>query len=222
MKAFALALCLMAWPAQADQADDLRALLPGLQAMPGLDPLLDACPADIWATRPARMIDALLPDRTADHMACAADLTDCAAACLTGTDGNACLHLATTIEVAEASEDLNLTARRLHAFACAMGLPSGCTNRGGGLRNVPLPDDALSLAPFGQIEGCLYRTFTIACNRGDSWGCSMLGQAEEWGEGTAANPGGARRAYEKACDLVDNPGFAACDFAREGLERLNR
>lgn len=222
MKWAVLALCLMVLPASADQADDLRALLPRLQSLPEAERLFAACPADIHATRPARLVDALLPDRTRDEDDCAADPAGCTTACLSGVDGRACLHLAITLEVAEGGDDLDLAARRLHAFACAMGVPGGCTNRAAGLRNVPRPGDALSLAPFDDKAVCLHRSFAIACAGGDSWGCAMLGQAEEWGEGTAPDPLRARTLYQRACDLARDPGFAACAFAREGLERLNR
>ena len=117
---------------------------------------------------------------------------------------------------------LDLPARRYHAYACALGQSGGCTNRGGGMRNGPVPGDPWWKAstPDAAKDACLYRSFQSSCAGLDSWGCAMLGQAQEYGEGTPANPAAARLSYRRACDLGQDKTFAACVFARAGLAPL--
>lgn len=213
--ALALGLCFAA-PAFAQDLDDAARRL--LQD-PGATPLLAACPADIWQTR-AGWLEFLLPSSGWKTGACADDPAACATACLERNHGEACISLGILMEADPLPEN-DLAARRAHALACALGQAGGCTNRGGGIRNVPLAGDALSERPFHEIEDCLARTFTIACTAEDSWGCTMAGQAREYGEGVPKDAKAARALYAMACTLAGDPAFGACTFARNRLKAMD-
>lgn len=150
--------------------------------------------------------------------ACAADLSACTDDCLTRQKREACLSLAETLE----AEEDRVHARTAYALSCALGVAAGCTTRGGGIRNVPLPDDPQSRRPDPERFTCLARTFRAGCEGGDSWGCTMFGQAHEFGEGVPQDAGQARIHYHMACNLADDPAFDACVWAGYGLERLGR
>jgi TPR repeat protein len=106
----------------------------------------------------------------------------------------------------------------LFASACALGEAAGCTNRAAHLRNDMDEGDPLQRLSADQLASCHHRSFKIACDKNDAWGCAMLGQSHRYGEGVRRNMGAARRSYRKACDLA--PDFAACGFARADLEEM--
>lgn len=229
IRAAALAVLLAATPAFADQTGAEIALQDAAaQAvfLPDSDAMLAACPADIYASRRNPLREMFQNKQLHELDYCRDHADACAKACSADLDGAACVALANAMELASQPE-LDLPARRYHAFACALGRPGGCTNRGGGMRNVAVPGDPWwPKVATGQTEAakqtCLYRSFLAACTGGDSWGCAMLGQAREFGEGVNASAGSARFHYAEACELAQDESFGACVFAREGLARLDQ
>jgi TPR repeat protein len=214
IRALALA-CLAAGPGA---AQDLQPALDRMQAAMGADPILTACPADLYRTRET-FLGRLLAAQYETDEACRADPEACAAACLDDSAAEACLAFGLMLEIDDTPHIL--PARHAHALACALGEPAGCTNRAAGIRNVPTEGDALSQQPFDEKAPCLLRSFDAACDGDDSWGCAMLGQAHHYGEGTAADPALARTAYTRACDLAaPDVDFPACSFARDAMADL--
>jgi TPR repeat protein len=207
--------CLIAGPGV---AQDLQSAVDRMEAAMVADPILTTCPADLYQTRQT-LLGQLFATSDIDHDACRADPTACTTACLTDGSAEACLAFGLMLEIDDTPH--LLPARHAHALACAMGEAAGCTNRAAGIRNVPLPGDALSLQPFDEKAPCLYRSFQAACGGDDSWGCAMLGQAQQYGEGTVADLALARAAYTRACDIAaPDFDFPACSFARDALARL--
>jgi len=174
--------------------------------------LLAACPADIY--RSHMSLSQRLFGRSAYQARsdCEADFLACAQACAEDADPRACYHSAVLLE-RSGYDEFKLSARIGHAVACAHGDPAGCTNRGGGIRNVALDGDALSLLPLGDRAGCLARTFQSSCAAGDAWGCAMSGQAFARGEGVPANEDKAIAAFNRTCVLAGNPTYSSCQFA---------
>ncbi|SLN44744.1 SEL1-like repeat protein [Pseudooctadecabacter jejudonensis] len=181
--------------------------------------LMAQCPADIYRTD--QSLWARLVGRTSyqNRSTCRADFENCVTACVDNADARACLHVAVLLEQADL-DDVRLAARYGHAIACAGGQPSGCTNRGGGIRNVPLQGDVVSLTPWDDKVDCLFETFNIACKSSDPWGCAMLGQAYQYGEGVAQNSGRAIELYAQTCLLSTSPTASACAFANRQLDAL--
>jgi hypothetical protein len=171
-----------------------------------------ACPADLPRRRAASPANEAL-----DETACAAVPAGCLAACEAG-DGRACFKLARVYQEGKAHP--SRVWERLFAAACAGGFAAGCTNRAAGVRNGGYEDDPFRRVGAKRRDACLRRSFARACSGEDVWGCAMLGQSHEQGEGGRRSAAEARRAYEKACDLADDS--PACTFARAGLARLKR
>jgi TPR repeat protein len=67
-------------------------------------------------------------------------------------------------------------------------------------------------------NACQFRSFKIACRENDAWGCAMLGQSYQYGEGVTRSASMARSAFRKSCRLA--PDFEACSFARDGIREL--
>jgi hypothetical protein len=214
IRALALA-CLIAGPVA---AQDLQPALDRMRAAMAADPILTVCPADLYQTR-EMFLGRLLPVTHDTHEACRTDPVGCIAACLDDSSAEACLAFGLMLEIDDTPHIL--PARHAHALACALGEPAGCTNRAAGIRNVPTAGDALSRQPFDAKAPCLFRSFKVACDGDDSWGCAMLGQAHQYGEGTLVLPKLARAAYTRACDLAaPDFGFPACTFARDAMTGL--
>jgi TPR repeat protein len=109
-------------------------------------------------------------------------------------------------------------AQLLFAMACALGKASGCTNRAAHMRNAAEEGDPLERLSAKAKDRCQFRSFEIACDKNDPWGCAMLGQAHRNGEGVKKSVALARRSYRKSCRL--DPEFAACDFSRRALTSM--
>lgn len=211
-----LALLVAATPAL---GQDPSAAVARMHAAAGLDPMLATCPSDLYRSRMPLLARLFGPGPDWPEDACASAPDACVSACLDDGSGDACFRFGLLMET---SDDGDLLAgRHAHALACALGDPSGCTNRGGGIRNVPLTGDPLSLLPLTETGACLFTTFSVTCHGGNSWGCAMLGQAYENGEGTPARPDLAAISYKAACTLAaPDTEFPACVFARAGLDHL--
>lgn len=206
--------CVIAGPGA---AQDLQPALDRMQAAMAADPILTTCPADLYQTR-STVLGQLFA-ASMSEAACRADPVTCIAACLDDGAAEACLAFGLMLEIDDTPHIL--PARHAHALACALGEPAGCTNRAAGIRNVPTEGDTLSLEPFDAKAPCLFRSFQVACDGDDSWGCAMLGQAHQYGEGTLALPKLAMAAYTRACDLAaPDLDFPACSFARDAMAGL--
>ena len=176
-----------------------------------------ACPADVFRK------DATLgapplgdnADVTAAH--CAKHPFECYAACTTKRSGEHCYRLALALQEQEKTIQPRY-AQMMFQMACALGEASGCTNRASHLRNAASEGDPLTrLEPQAQ-DICEFRSFSVACERDDPWGCTMLGQAYKNGEGVRKSFAAARRFYMKSCRL--NPDFVACEYARSALNEI--
>ncbi len=184
-----------------------------------------ACPADLWRTRLTLWHRVFGAGDGWTVEGCRLRFGDCAGDCLDASDGSACLHMARIFEKDEERRYV-MPAREAYALACASGDPSGCTNRGAGIRNVPLDEDALSLRSGEEMAPCLMRSFAIACAAGDAWGCAMERQAHRLGEDGPVDAGTARERLTRACVLSSEKGSegteaAPCRFARGQMGRLS-
>ncbi len=194
-------------------ASDLLAQAPDGEA------LLAACPAEIYATR--RTLNDLIFGWSAyeTHAECAADFRSCVESCHEDMDARACFHTSVLLERNGLAAH-NLSSQIGYAVACAGGVPSGCTNRGAGIRNAPTIGDALSRAPWDDKLDCLSETFASSCKEDDSWGCAMSGQSYANGEGVEADTARALVLFERACTLASNEDFPSCRFARARIDAL--
>ncbi len=168
-----------------------------------------ACPADLPRRRAASPANEAL-----DETACAAAPAGCLAACEAG-DGRACFKLARVYQ--EGKTHPSKVWERLFAAACAGGYSAGCANRAAGMRNGGYEDDPFRRVGAKRRDACLRRSFARACSGEDAWGCAMLGQSHERGEGGRASAAQARRFYERTCRLA--PDSESCEFANERLGR---
>jgi hypothetical protein len=149
-----------------------------IDAVEDMAVLFSACPADIFDTRSRWFSGWLQEGRAQSRRACHDDPAQCANECIQGEDGHSCVFLAQLFETVRADnvlDEYELTARKAHAYSCALGEPAGCTNRGGGIRNWTLEGDPLALMQAEARDQCLFATFEGACRAGDSWGCAMVG-----------------------------------------------
>lgn len=173
-----------------------------------------ACPGEIFLTKQPFWYG--LVDPLVEMDSCRANPGQCLANCLEGRNENACFSLARSIQ--DLPEDRGDYAQMLFAQACAVGGAGGCTNRAAGIRNGGYPRDPFHAVEPGERDLCLLQTFHVTCSEEDAWGCTMLGQAYEMGEGAAPNKKYARQFYRMACMIA--PDFAACEMATERLEGL--
>lgn len=197
-------------------------------AVEGIDALFAACPADIWRSR--RDAPSLLaPTRKVwTEKTCQRDFGDCLTACVDRGGAVACRQVASAIEV-HGLPDGNPARRHANALACALGYPSGCTNRDAEIRNSWIPEERLSSGEGRRAarDLCLFRTFEIVCAADDAWGCAMSGQSFRLGEGVATDADRAETQYRRACALHRGPEeerseYAPCRFARRELATMGR
>ncbi|MFV0474655.1 MAG: hypothetical protein ACK5MQ_10700 [Pikeienuella sp.] len=211
--------------AEAPEDADLRLIDDRLVAIEGMQDLMRTCPAEIWRTRLTWLNSMLAKLKDWRVSQCEDDLSACVDSCLVSQNGTACFAVARLFEINDAPE-FKMASRRAFALACALGEPSGCTNRSAGLKNAPIPSDDLSQNMSEEMEICLYRSFATACDADDAWGCAMEGQALHLGEGTPPDAHRARLRLQRACALSPLPEkreteFAPCRFARTQLEWLD-
>ncbi len=220
--ALAATLLLASLASAQDEKDDEP--LYDAAAMARVEALLDAdakiagryaqCPADVFGTdRP--FFGDLGKDIKVET--CEADPAYCHSACVQALSGRACMGLARAMQDNE-PETKGRYYESLFTQACATGRASGCTNRGGGIRNGGYADDPFRDVAQEAREGCLFRSFEIACAGDDAWGCAMLGQSYHYGEGVAADADAALRHYRRSCEIDSD--FAACRFAESGIEDI--
>lgn len=178
-----------------------------------------SCPADMFGRERPFWRGLATPQRPSERT-CALHPADCYGLCVRWANGPACFDLAQayehhSLDVADAFD-----GQRFHALACAMGYSAGCTNRAAGIRNGRYDDDTFHNDPTVDKSTCEYRSFVLDCDRRGAWGCAMLGQSYRTGEGVAAHPQRARAAFEMSCAI--NPTFAACAFAKQQIEIMDR
>ncbi len=172
------------------------------------------CPAEI-ANSARPLWRSLVPGEPLDRGTCGEDIKACYRICMEDRNASACLALGYTLEAASPVVPQRW-AQMLFAQACAAGSSGGCTNRAAGIRNGQYGGDPLSDADVDDLRRCFLRTFTLTCRDGDAWGCTMLGQSYQYGEGAPADMLMAKRFYEKSCSIAED--FPACDFARKQME----
>ena len=180
--------------------------------------LLAACPADAFESERPFWRGLAAPQRPSERT-CALHPADCYDLCVSWANGPACFELSFAYEHHSLDVPDGLDQLRLHALACAMGFPAGCTNRAGGIRNLGYKDDPFHVAPLATKQACEHRSFMLDCNRHGAWGCAMLGQSYRNGEGVPAQATRARAAFQASCDLA--PEFAACAFSKRQLEQMS-
>jgi TPR repeat protein len=192
-----------------------KAVLDRMDANAEMSATYGACPADSFRRATAQTAAHLLAAKPTLAQ-CAADPESCHAACL-GGQGSACFALARAFQENEQVAP-PYAAQKLFSMACSYGYGAGCTNRAANLRNNLSENDPLRALAKRAREACQFRTFRIACQESDAWGCAMLGQSYQYGEGVNRSPPRARGAFDKACRLA--PDFEACSFAKDGAARL--
>ncbi|MGL4494435.1 MAG: tetratricopeptide repeat protein [Beijerinckiaceae bacterium] len=198
-----------AQPAASDNKAGLRDVFARMDTAG--DALYRACPADVHR-KSAGPTAAIF----ASQSFCTANPAACYEACIQLNSHEHCFNLARVIQ--DADDAPQRYAQMLFTAACAAGKGSGCTNRAAGMRNGRYEDDPFNADATKAV--CMRRSFTIACAAPDAWGCAMLGQAWQNGEGGPKSRAKARVAYSKACAI--DPNFAACDFARGKRRALQR
>jgi hypothetical protein len=151
---------------------------------------------------------------------CSAEPTRCWTLCTEGRNGTACFRLARVFQ--EHAPENDPRTQVLFTMACARGMAAGCTNRGAGVRNAEYENDPLRAWSKSRREACTARSFAVACDQNDSWGCFMSGQATANGEGVRRDLARARMIYERACAATGGRDVAGCASANEALEDLKR
>jgi hypothetical protein len=189
---------------------ELRKVLEKMPGEPALNEYFPQCPGDYFG-KSATLFDALGDREGTPEPVCAKQPSSCLNECLLGKNSDTCFSLARVIQNSDEPAG-PINAERLFAFSCAAGKPSACTNRAAGMRNGRYEGDPSLDWPEEKLNGCLMRTFQLSCDKEDSWGCAMLGQAFLYGEGGAENMPKAKAAFDRTCDLA--PGFASCEFVQ--------
>lgn len=150
---------------------------------------------------------------------CKTELEECFSKC-SGGNGEACLVVA---RILQADKNKNISqkyAQTFFAFSCAAGNPGGCTNRAAGIRNGDFLRDPSKEWDEEDKKECTFRFFEKACKKDDAWGCVMLGQAYEKGEGVKRDKGKASVLYKKGC-LQAGPSHLSCKYAKNALKNMN-
>lgn len=201
-------------PAAGSSSSQTRTIVTAIDAKRTLTSLYGQCPADLFGRRPPRP-QALGRAQRFSADICRADAKACLEACTRDHDGEACFGLARTFQTRDEARESRY-AQILYAMACATGKGAGCTNRAAGIRNGDHEGDPFQGRFSAAAERCQFRSFKIACDQRDAWGCTMLGQSYRYGEGTPTDLRQARHYYELSCEI--SPNFEACAFARRDLE----
>ena len=222
--AWAIALTVLSAPARAEDSDAAAPVVSQFDAVGALvrdsadiQSHYKICPADIAKTaRP--LWKGLWSSSDWSQKRCDRDLEACHRECTEWRNENACFALARTFEDAKPAVSPHL-AQMLFAEACALGSRGGCTNRASGIRNGQYEGDPMQASAPEALSSCYFRTFSISCGDGDAWGCTMLGQSYQIGEGVRRNAAEARRHYLQSCEI--NADFSACDYAKSLMQDLD-
>lgn len=195
-------------------ADGARRVSAAMERDATLQASAGVCPADLFR-KEASLGGLLLGEEpvTRDH--CAAHPEECFQACAEKRSGEHCFRLALAFQENEKVISPRF-AQLMFSMACARGKAAGCTNRAAHLRNAADEGDPLDSLSDRAKDRCQFRSFKIACEKADNWGCAMLGQAYRNGEGVTKSVALARRYYRESCRL--DPEFDACAFSRRALK----
>ncbi len=224
LAAWAIAAMFLASPAAQAEGDDAAPVVSSFDVVGAqvrgsaeIQSHYKVCPADIAKTaRP--LWKGIWASSDWSEKRCERDLDACHRDCMEWRNEKACFALGRVFEEAKPAVSPHLS-QMLFAEACALGSRGGCTNRASGIRNGQYDGDPMVEAPPEALSSCYFRTFSISCGDGDAWGCAMLGQSYQIGEGVERNAGAARRHYLQSCEI--NPDFAACDFAKSMMQDLD-
>ena len=135
--------------------------------------------------------------------------------------GRACFRVARGLEELEDIDEGSISSlykQKAFGFACAAGDHAGCTNRGAGLRNGRYEGDPMLSWDERVIAECHYDLFHLGC-KDDAWGCAMLGQAYQYGQGVEKSIPKAVASYSRVCKLSDQD-HPSCRFARRRLDSI--
>lgn len=200
-------------------ASEARAVIGALDRDQNFLASYQACPGDIF--RKEISLGRLLVGEDADVTAdfCGQHPSECFSACSTKRSGEHCYRLALVFQDNQSVAQPRY-AQMMFQMACALGKASGCTNRAAHLRNAADEGDPLTKLDEDARGKCEFLSFKVACDKNDNWGCAMLGQAYQNGEGVGKSAISARRSYEKSCRL--NPDLAACAFSRAALKAMRQ
>lgn len=174
------------------------------------------CPADIARTARPLWKSLWSSDEWAEER-CEKDIEACHHECMEWRNESACFALGRAYEKAIPAVSSHLS-QMLFAEACALGSRGGCTNRASGIRNAQYDGDPMLATDREKLASCYFRTFSFSCGDVDAWGCTMLGQSYQLGEGVAPDMDAAQRRYLQACEI--KPDFPACDYARSMMQEL--
>lgn len=217
MAVFAFA-ALLTWPGEG-QADTKERFAPHVATVMENETIAsyyDQCPADIFEDRANLMTRAFGTTTEDRYDACKADLGGCINQCITKSAPGYCFYGALILQMAEVEVGTE-ASDRLFAFACAVGSAAGCTNRAAATRSGNAVNDALGALPEAEKDRCTTRSFIVACEHLDPWGCAMAGASYRLGLGTEKDKTAAAAAFDKACDLGGET-FEACRAARRMAE----
>jgi hypothetical protein len=176
------------------------------------------CPADRFNTRANAILRRISGGKISEEQ-CARSPGRCWTLCKDGRNPNACFSLARAFQDHLPGDRQNY-AQTLFSVACATGFAAGCVNRAAGIRNGYYSGDPMRALESSAQNTCLFSSFNIGCDKGDAWGCAMLGQSHHYGEGTPRNLRLARANYRQSCKLA--PKFVACSFARNAMSEMRR
>lgn len=197
-------------------ADGARRATSAMDRNESLQGTARICPANVFREE-ASLGGLLLGDEPVTLGHCTARPQECYEVCVGGRSGEHCFRLALAFQ-----ENENVVAPRyaqlMFSMACALGKAAGCTNRGAHMRNAAEEGDPLESLSEGARDYCQFRSFKIACEKNDNWGCAMLGQAYRNGEGVKKSVALARRYYKKSCRLDRE--FDACAFSCRALKSM--
>ncbi len=191
-------------------------VLPLIRGNADLQRNYQACPADVFR-KETSLFSMFWTDGGMSAQACGADVKQCYESCALGKSGESCFRLALILETGSEAA-ANTDWDPLFNYSCALGRPSGCTNRAAGIRNGGYQHDLSEKWSEESRSLCLRRSFQIACKNDDAWGCAMYGQSLQLGEGGGADPSAAAAAFEKSCAL--DPDFPSCEFSKLHLKVL--
>jgi hypothetical protein len=188
-----------------DENDDIRAFYA-------------ICPAERFNSRANAILRRISGGKIPEEQ-CVRSPEGCWTLCKDGRNPHACFSLARAFQDHLPNDKQNY-AQTLFSIACATGFSAGCVNRAAGIRNGYYSGDPMRVLESTAQNACLFRSFKIGCDKGDAWGCAMLGQSHHYGEGTPRNLKLARANYRQSCKLA--PKFVACGFARSAMSEMKR
>lgn len=216
-----VAAALIVLPVLAAAADE-TAQLDGVLALIERNQMLlrtrETCPADLYRSQ-ATLFSLLQTTNGPDMSTCRSDLKFCHDSCVFGKNDTACFSLARALqEYGAPAADKHYEP--LFALACAIGRPSGCTNRAAGIRNGGYANEPFAAFSDEARGLCLRRSFKIACEGDDAWGCAMYGQSLYDGEGGEEDIAAAASAFKKSCAFDEEA--PSCEFSKQFLDAMTQ